>query len=96
MISKIENDSELQFRIQNFKLVPGEKLVGGSEREDTKRLLATFSVKDINLNKESLSNVSTNTKTGTANNNSNTANNTTTVENTVGNNAVNGVSNSVS
>lgn len=99
-ISKIENDSELQFRIQNFKLVPGEKLVAGSEREDTKRLLANFSIKEINLNKDSLSNVSTTTKNNLINNNNNnntnSTTNTATETNTVGNNTTNEVSNSAS
>ena len=50
-ISDIENNSELQFRIYNFKLVPGEQISGA---EDTRRLEASFVVKDVNLDKETL------------------------------------------
>ena len=69
-ITKIENDSELHFRIYDFKLLPGVKLSGGSESEDTKRLQATFSVKDINLNKESLASTTNNLNSTNKNNNS--------------------------
>lgn len=44
-ITTIENDSELLFRIYDFKLAPG-----GSDI----RLRATFSVKDINIEEDSL------------------------------------------
>lgn len=77
-ITKIENDSELHFRIYDFKLLPGVKLSGGAEKEDTKRLQATFSVKDINLNKESLTTTTSDTNnlnsTKQNNNNTNTQN----------------------
>lgn len=64
-VSEIENDSELQFRIHDFKMIPGVKLQRGRELEDTMKLEASFAVKDISLNEETLStaNVSTNNLT---------------------------------
>lgn len=44
-ITKIENDSNLSFRIYNFKLVPGSSNV---------KLKATFTVKDVNIDGGSL------------------------------------------
>ena len=68
-ISAIENDSTLGFKIEEFKLVPS-----GSD------LQATFTCKDISINKEELntSTVMTTQNTNTANTtNTNTTNNTT-------------------
>lgn len=44
-VTKIENDSNLSFRIYNFKLVPGSSNV---------KLKATFTVKDVNIDGDSL------------------------------------------
>lgn len=76
-ITKIENDSNLSFRIYNFKLVPGSSDVD---------LKATFTVKDVNIDNETLirqssnsnENADTNTETNTnttTNENSNTVDN---------------------
>ena len=48
-ITKIENDSNLLFRIYNFKLIPGKSTVD---------LKATFTVKDVNIDGNTLSNSS--------------------------------------
>ena len=78
-ITKIENDSDLKFRIYNFKLVPGSSDV---------ELNSTFVVKDININDKTLIKSSELTQTedtqtgeAQASENSNTINNIT--ENTV-------------
>lgn len=69
-ITKIENDSDLLFRIYNFKLVPGSSNV---------ELKATFTVKDINIDNKTLikqTNTATNAeKSEGINENSNTADN---------------------
>lgn len=69
-ITKIENDSDLLFRIYNFKLVPGSSDV---------ELKATFVVKDVNIDNETLikqSNSELNDKENTeSNESSNTINN---------------------
>lgn len=48
-ITKIENDSNLLFRIYNFKLIPGKSTID---------LKATFTVKDVNINGDTLTNSS--------------------------------------
>ena len=84
-ITQIENDSELHFRIYDFKLVPGVKLLGGSETEDTKRLQANFSVKEIKLNKKSMTTIETSASKLKKQQNTNSTNNST----TAGNNTTN-------
>lgn len=72
-ITAIENDSDLSFRVYNFKLVPGS---------DNVNLKATFTVKDVNIDDSTLiENTSTidlglNTSTGDTNNNTTTDQNT--------------------
>ena len=73
-IKKLEDESDLSFRIYNFKLVPGSSGVN---------LTGTFTVKNVNINNETLvknagaTQNNTNTNTTTDTNNSNTINNNT-------------------
>lgn len=70
-ITKIENDSDLAFRIYNFKLVPGSNNI---------KLKGTFTVKDVNIDGSSLikntssiaSNLSTSKQENTTTNSTNT------------------------
>ena len=76
-ITKIENDSDLLFRIYNFKLVPGSSEVD---------LKATFTVKDVNIDSATLiqqSNSLTSEEDVSVNENSNTTTNN--LENTIEN-----------
>lgn len=73
-VSKIENDSDLNFRIYNFKLV--------KHKETGKELKGTFTVKDVNIDNKTLT-ADAGTKTNT--NTNTTQNNTTTSSNTVNN-----------
>ena len=73
-VSKIENDSDLNFRIYNFKLV--------KHKETGKELNGTFTVKDVNIYNKTLT-ADAGTKTNT--NTNTTQNNTTTSSNTVNN-----------
>ena len=75
-VSAIENDSTLGFKIEEFKLVPS-----GSD------LQATFTCKDISINKEELntSTVMTTQNTNTTNNTTNTTNSTNSTNNTANN-----------
>ena len=71
-IEALENDSELSFRIENFKMVPA-----GGEGES---LTATFTVSNIGVKQESTTTRVTSTTTDTTKtttNNTNTTNNTT-------------------
>ena len=71
-IKKLEDESDLSFRIYNFKLVPGSSGVN---------LTGTFTVKNVNINNETLVKnagaTQNNTNTTTNDNNSNTINNNT-------------------
>ena len=71
-VSKIENDSDLNFRIYNFKLV--------KKTENGKELKGTFTVKDVNIDNKTLT-----ADAGTKTNTNTTQNNTTTSSNTVNN-----------
>ena len=75
-VSAIENDSTLGFKIEEFKLVPS-----GSD------LQATFTCKDISINKNELntSTVMTTQNTNTTNNTTNTTNSTNSTNNTANN-----------
>ena len=75
-VSAIENDSTLGFKIEEFKLVPS-----GSD------LQATFTCKDISINKNELntSTVMTTQNTNTTNNTTNTTNSTNSTNNTTNN-----------
>lgn len=74
-ISAIENDSKLNFRVQNFKLVPYQQPV----------LRATFTVKNIgiegNNSAQAVTTTQTNTEGNTQTNNQTTDTNTTNTEN---------------
>ena len=73
-ISDIENDDELGFKIEDFKLVPSSS---GSD------LQATFTCKDILIKKvEQTATTTTQDNTTNTNNTSNTANNTTNTNST--------------
>lgn len=52
-IAELEDDSTLEFKIENFKLVPGNVSDSSS---DTENLEATFTVKDIAINMEKTDN----------------------------------------
>ncbi len=52
-IAQLEDDSTLEFKIENFKLVPGNVSDSSS---DTENLQATFTVKDIAINMEKTEN----------------------------------------
>ena len=76
-VSKIENDSDLNFRIYNFKLTKGKS---------DKELKGTFTVKDVNIDNKTLTaDAGTKTNTNTNTNTNTTQNNTTTSSNTVNN-----------
>lgn len=53
-ITKLENHSDLSFRIYNFKLVPGRSTID---------LTATFTVKDVNIDEKTLKYETTNRTT---------------------------------
>ena len=78
-VKKLEDESDLSFRIYNFKLAPGSSNVN---------LKATFTVKNVNINNETLVK---NAGTTQNNTNSNTATNnvSSTNTNTVNTNSVN-------
>ena len=78
-IKKIEDESDLSFRIYNFKLVPGSSNV---------KLKATFTVKNVNINNETLTKNAGNTQN---NNNTNTNNTTNSTENNTNANETNTV-----
>ncbi len=92
-IYSIEDDDELGFSIENFKLVPNT--------EDGSVLLATFKVTDIAINIKELTTTATQdttatengTNTTTTNTSNSTSNNTT---NSMSNNTVNNTTNSTS
>lgn len=73
----LEDDEELGFKIESFKLIPDK---------EKSNLKATFSVKDIYVNIENNVETTTTTTTDTANNTENTENKT---SNTVNQNTVN-------
>lgn len=73
-VAALENDSELLFKIEDFKLVPGT---------DTENLKATFVVKDIAINLNKINKTNSTDQTNTVENNN--VNNT----NSVNNNTVN-------
>ena len=73
-LKTIENDSELSFRIYNFKLVPGKGVPA-----NTTRLEATFTVRDVNINASSLSKQTNINLNNTMTTQNNTVSNNTTV-----------------
>lgn len=80
-IYSLENDSELAFRIENFKIVSAGAATASSESNNTAtqndvRVTATFSVSNIGIKEESItssnsSNSNTNTFKGNSQNNEN-------------------------
>ena len=57
-VSDIENDSELGFKIENFKLTP---------QSGTDILQATFDIKEVSINNVTMGGASTTSTTGTTN-----------------------------
>lgn len=99
-IYSIEDDDELGFSIENFKLVPNT--------EDGSVLLATFKVTDIAINIKELAttreedanaditSTTTNTNNSTSNNTTNTNTTSNTITNNTSNNTVNNATNNTS
>ena len=78
-VKKLEDESDLSFRIYNFKLVPGSSSVN---------LKATFTVKNVNINSKTLIKNTGSTQSSTNNNNTETNNVSNTTTNSANRNSV--------
>lgn len=77
-IYDIEEDSKLGFEISDFEIARGGE-----------NLQATFTVKEVPINNENLTELQTSVDTGASSDNTNTANNTVTNSSTTGNTSIN-------
>lgn len=64
-ITALENDSSLNFKVENFKLLPSQVATSTTEAsaQDTTTLQATFVTKDVAINIDKISNTGTSTTT---------------------------------